>query len=105
MRKTVVTFSLRVPVLAPGSTVSAALDELVRTWQSLKGVIAVHTQWKALPRPDTDPPLRACVDAVVEIGAAISKELQRLYTTLTREANKEPERLASRTCNLIDLFG
>jgi hypothetical protein len=105
MRKIVVTFSLRVPVLAPGSTVSAALDELVRTWQSLKGVIAVHTQWKALPGPDAGPPLRGCVDAVVEIGAATGKELQRLYTTLTREANKEPGSLASCTCNLTDLFG
>jgi hypothetical protein len=103
MRRTCVTFSLRLPVLAPNTRESVALDQLVEAWRAMKGVIDVRIEWKYLPNSDTS--LIAHLDAFVDINATGSKELQKLYNRLSREASKEPGRLASRTCNLTELFG
>ena len=103
MRRTVVIFSLRVPVISPKTAASTVLDQLVEGWRAIKGVKEVRIDWKALPNSGSTD-LTACVEAAVELEAETSKGLQRLYNKLTRAASKEPGRLASRTCTLNDLF-
>ena len=80
------------------------LDELLETWRATKGVTKVAIEWKSPRTGAPNRPSTAYVEAKVEIEANTAKELPRLYNKLTREANKEPCSLASRTCNLNELF-
>jgi hypothetical protein len=102
--KTTVTFSLRIPVVGSETEPSIQLDELLRTWRETKGVTNVAIEWKSRRTAGPNRASTAYVDAKVEIEGNTAKQLQRLYNKLTRVANKEPGRLASRTCNLNELF-
>lgn len=104
MRKTTVTFSLRIPVVASETDQSVSLDEVVNAWRATKGVTNVAIEWKSKRTAAPNRPTTAYVEAKVEMEADTSKGLQRLYNKLTRVADKEQGRLASRSCNLNELF-
>lgn len=103
--KTIVTFSLRLPVVASEAEPTIQLDELVKAWRATKGVVAVEIEWKSRRTAAPRRPSTAYADAKVEIESATHKGLQKLYGKLSGEANKEPGRLSSRSCNLIEMFG
>jgi len=77
---------------------------LLEKWKGTKGITRLHVDWKSVPKSGGKVPLKSYVDLAVEIEAADSKGLQRLYAKLTRELSKEPFCLSSRSCTLNDMF-
>jgi len=104
MRKTTVTFSLRVPVVATEADSSPQLKDLLKAWRVIKGVIDVEIEWKSRRTAALTRPTTAYLVARVRIEGDSGKQLQRLYNKLTREASKEEGRLASRECILNEMF-
>lgn len=103
MAKTVVRFSLRVPMRSLGSRESDALDNLLRNIGAAEGVLKTDLHWTCLPQRPTDN-LVGYLDLTVEIEAALKKHLQKLYEKLSREVSRDPVHLMGRTCSLNDMF-
>lgn len=104
MHVTTVQFSLRIPVESCVTEHSESLDHLIAVWQKTNGVTCVTAEWIAMPSESSPIPRYAIVDAKIEIAAADTAGLRRLYNKLTKDANKEPGRLSGRGCMLTDLY-
>jgi hypothetical protein len=103
---TTVTFSLRVPVAAPGEPESAELTRILERWSGTPGVTGLDTRWLALPRRSSEAgaPLHAQVEISVRIAGSNAAALRKLYTRLSREVSTPPIHLGSRSCTLSDMF-